>query len=99
MPPVPPINSGTFTGKRLLELSDRMFAWWHRVRDGTLNRSSFRVYISGLRAGVREALIQGAACGCPKAAATSRELLAHEPKLWTFVWHEGVEPTNKAAER
>jgi hypothetical protein len=39
-------NNGTPTGKRLLDLSDRMFAWWHRVRDGTLNRSSFQVYIN-----------------------------------------------------
>jgi transposase len=92
-------NSGAAIGKQLLDLSDRMFAWWHRVRDGTLNRSSFRVYISGLRAEVREALIQGAACGCPKTAATCRNLTAHEPKLWTFAWQEGVEPTNNAAER
>ena len=92
-------DSGAPIGERLLSLSDRLFAWWHRVRDGTLNRSSFRVYISGLRAEVREALIQGTACGCPKTAATCRNLTAHEPKLWTFVWHEGVEPTNNAAER
>jgi len=92
-------NSGAAIGIRLLGLSDRMFAWWHRVRDGTLNRSSFQVYISGLRAEVRAALSQGATCGCPKTAATCRDLLAHEPKLWTFVWHEGVEPTNNAAER
>src|SRR5215472_4487852 len=92
-------NGGTPMGKRMLDLSDRMFAWWHRVRDGTLNRSSFRVYISGLRAEVREALIQGAGCGCPKTAATCRDLTANEPKLWVFVWHEGVEPTNNAAER
>jgi transposase len=77
-------NGGTPIGKRLLDLSDQMFAWWHRVRDGTLNRSSFQVYISGLRAKVREALIQGTACGCPKTAATCRELLTHEPKLWVF---------------
>src|SRR5579871_28115 len=63
-------NSGTPIGKRLLSLSDPMFAWWHRVRDGTLSRSSFRVYISGLRAEVREALAQGAACGCQKTVAT-----------------------------
>jgi len=92
-------NGGTPIGKKLLDLSDQMFAWWHRVRDGTLNRSSFQVYISGLRAKAREALIQGTACGCPKTAATCRELLAHEPKLWTFVWCEGIEPTNNAAER
>jgi transposase len=92
-------NGGSPIGERLLDLSDRMFAWWHRVRDGTLSRSSFQVYISGLRAEVREALLQGTACGCPKTAATCRDLMAHEPKLWAFVWHEGVEPTNNAAER
>jgi transposase len=92
-------NSGAATGEKLLGLSGRMFSWWHRVRDGTLRRSSFQVYISGLRAEVREALTRGAACGCPQTAATCRELIAHEPRLWTFVWHEGVEPTNNAAER
>src|SRR3954471_15152953 len=90
---------GVVIGRTLLDLSDRMFAWWHRVRDGTLNRTSFQVYISGLRAEVREALIQGAVCGCPKTAATCRNLTANESKLWTFVWQEGVEPTNNAAER
>jgi transposase len=92
-------NGGTPIGKKPLDLSDRMFAWWHRVRDGTLSRSSFQVYISGLRAEVCEALIQGACCGCPKTAATCRNLAANEAKLWSFVWHEGVEPTNNAAER
>jgi transposase len=92
-------NSWTAIGKKLLGLSDRMFAWWHRVRDGTLSRSSFQVYISGLRAEVREALIQGTGCGCPKTAGTCRNLTADESMLWTFVWQEGVEPTNNAAER
>jgi transposase len=32
-------NAGTPIGAKLLGLSDRMFAWWHRVREGTLNRS------------------------------------------------------------
>src|SRR5439155_7373480 len=27
-------GSGTPIGKELLALSDRMFVWWHRVRDG-----------------------------------------------------------------
>src|SRR4051812_11671428 len=92
-------NAGAAIGKRLIELSDQMFAWWHRVRDGTLCRSSFQVYISGLRGEFFEALKDGAACGCSKTAATCRELIAHERKLWAFVWREGVEPTNNAAER
>jgi transposase len=92
-------NSGTAVGQRLIELSDRMFSWWHRVRDGTLCRSSFRVSISGLRGEVFEALEDGEACGCPKTAATCRDLIANERMLWAFVWREGVEPTNNAAER
>jgi transposase len=92
-------NGGAAIGKGLIELSDRMFAWWHRVSDGTLCRSSFQVYISGLRGEFVEALEDGEACGCSKTAATCRELIAHERKLWAFVWREGIEPTNNAAER
>jgi transposase len=58
-------NSGTPVGKKLLDLSDRMFAWWHRVRDETLSRSTFQVYISGLRAEVRAEL------SCPSGGSRS----------------------------
>jgi transposase len=92
-------NGGAAIGKRLIDLSDRMFEWWHRVRDGTLCRSSFQVYISGLRCELFEALEDGEACGCPKTAAACRDLIAHERKLWAFVWRQGIEPTNNAAER
>jgi transposase len=92
-------NGGTPVGEELLSLSNRMFAWWHRVRDGTLSRSSFQVYISGLRAELRANLAAGTSCSCARTAATCRELQAQEAKLWTFVWREGVEPTNNAAER
>jgi transposase len=78
----------------------RQLCWSHLRRDfQAMIRSSFQVYVSGLRAEVREALTRGAGCGCHKTAATCRELIAHEPKLWVFVWQESVEPTNNAAER
>ena len=86
-------------GRRLLAHSDVLFRWWHRVRDGTLARSSFRLYASWLRDCVREDLRRGLACGCARTAATCRELLAGETHLWTFVRVEGVEPTNNHAER
>jgi transposase len=86
-------------GRRLLDHSDVLFRWWHRVRDGTLARSSFRLYGSWMRRWLRDELRLGAACGCPKTAATCRELLAGEAHLWTFVRVEGVEPTNNHAER
>src|SRR5262245_41805997 len=32
-------------GKKRLAETARMFAWWHRVRDGTLDRATFKVYM------------------------------------------------------
>jgi transposase len=77
----------------------QLFHWWHRVRDGTLQRSSFCVYVSQLRLEVRALLQEGMWCDDPKGAALCRSLLQHEPALWTFVHKEGVDPTNNASER
>jgi transposase len=86
-------------GRRLMAHSDALFEWWHRVRDGTLSRSSFRTYVATMRPSLREDLRRGAACSCPKTAGTCRELLAGETHLWTFVRVCGIEPTNNDAER
>jgi transposase len=92
-------GAGRPTGEALLGHSDHLFHWWHRVRDGTLSRATFRTYVGWLRSAVRDDLGCGTACGCAKTAATCRALLAHERRLWTFVRHDGVEPTDNVAER
>ena len=92
-------NAGSAIGAELLLLTDALFAWWHRVRDGTLSRRTFRRYVAGLREDVLAVLGQGCACRCAKTAATCRELLAVEQSLWTFARVEGVEPTNNHIER
>jgi transposase len=92
-------GAGAAVGERLLEYSEVLFEWWHRVRDGTWARATLRRSVSGLRAAVREEVETGVHCACPKTAATCRELLAMELALWTFVRVEGIEPTNNAAER
>jgi transposase len=86
-------------GEALLEHSDALFHWWHRVRDGTLTRKTFQRYVGTMSGVFRRDLERGIACGCAKTAATCRDLLGHEEWLWTFVWHEGIEPTNNTAER
>jgi transposase len=86
-------------GNQLLCLADDVFHWWHRVRDGTMSRTTLRTYIDSQRPWLRRLLGRGAACGCAKAEALCRNLLELEPALWAFVRHEGVEPTNNAAER
>jgi len=86
-------------GKLLQGRVEQMFAWWHRVRDGTLKRSSFQVYMVQLKAQVRLYLWSGQHCAHPQTASTCGEILRVEAALWTFVSQEGVEPTNNAAER
>ena len=86
-------------GRLLLGHSERLFDWWHRVRDGTMARATLRTNVAIMRFSFREDLRRGAARGCARTAATCRELLAGEAHLWTFVRVEGIEPTNNDAER
>jgi len=77
----------------------QMFHWWHRVREGTLQSSSFRVYMGPVRREVERLLEAGQTCGVPKTEGMCRKILTLRKALWTFVRVEGVEPTNNAAER
>src|SRR4051795_8898794 len=86
-------------GRLLLGHSERLFDWWHRVRDGTMARATLRSKVAMMRFSLREDLRRGVASGCSKTEGTCRELLASETHLWTFVRVEGVEPTNNDAER
>jgi transposase len=92
-------GDGAEVGRRLLWQSDKLFEAWHKVRDGTIRRSTFLQTVAWLRPMVRSTLERGAACACPKTATTCAELLRLWDCLWTFTRVEGVEPTNNAAER
>ena len=86
-------------GEALRGHAHQMFHWWHRVRDGTLKRSSFRSYMTPVRREVERLLEAGNRCGVPKTEGVCRDMLKRRQALWTFVHLEGVEPTNNAAER
>jgi len=86
-------------GQALLAASDELFALWYRVRDGTLDRAAFAQAALPLRAQVGTLLRAGQALTHAKTGGTCDHVVALEPALWTFVTHEGVEPTNNAAER
>jgi transposase len=92
-------GAGEATGHALLRLSKRMFRWWHRLRDGTIDRHRFETIAARLRREVKAALESGQRCGCAKTAATCFEILKVEEGLWTFARAEGIEPTNNASER
>jgi transposase len=86
-------------GQSLLEQTQRLFKLWHRVRDGTLKRSSFATYASAIRGEIRALLEQGMACADAKIAGMCQKILSVEPAMWTFVRAVGVEPTNNDGER
>jgi transposase len=86
-------------GDALLAQAHQMFTWWHRVREGTLQRSTFRSYMTPRRREIERLLEAGSRCGVPKTAGTCRDILKRREALWTFVQVDGVEPTNNTAER
>jgi hypothetical protein len=94
-------------GEALLKQEQKLFELWYRVRDGTLSRASFQAQAAVIRAEVRALLEEGASYQPKRGEKTLRAktarscqgLLALEPAMWLFVYQEGVEPTNNAAER
>jgi transposase len=86
-------------GEALLAQAHQMFTWWHRVREGTLQRSTFRSSMTPLRREVERLLEAGSHCGVSKTEGTCRDILKRREALWTFVQVAGVEPTNNTAER
>ncbi len=86
-------------GEGLQAERKKLFSYWHRVRDGTLKRSTFRSYVSPIRAKVKALLRQGEACDHAKIAGMCKKIRKAEQAMWTFVRVEGIEPTNNDAER
>lgn len=84
-------------GRRLVK---RVFAAWHRFREGQTTRPQLRTELDPVRNRMQQILLDGAIVGPdPSVAAFCENVLALEDALWTFVEGEGVEPTNNHMER
>lgn len=86
-------------GRLLLEQVKLFFGFWHRVRDGTLTRIDFQIAMKPIRNQVHSLLSVGTFVNHTQTRKTCQNILRLEQALWAFVDHEGVEPTNNAAER
>ena len=86
------------TGHALVRNTKTMFKWWHRVRDGTLTRRGFRQKMAPLRLDFERLLKHGQRGGTSISGSCS-EMLKLFDAFFTFVDHEGIEPTNNFAER
>ncbi|ATB32301.1 Mobile element protein [Melittangium boletus DSM 14713] len=92
-------GEGARIGRELMEERDRMFKWWHRVRDGTLTRADFERKMRRVEPEVERLLRDAAEHAEKKTAGMAREIPKLRQALWTFVEVEGVEPTNNYGER
>ena len=92
-------GTGGVLGAKLLAQSHVMFHLWHRVRDKTLERSTFQQRMQPVEQRILRLLRKAALRAEPKTAGMAREILTQADYLWTFVSNEGIEPTNNAAER
>jgi len=86
-------------GTQLLALEGAVFEQWHRFRRGEIDRATLHQEMVPLQAALRQVLEAAVVGSDAKAAGVCGELLKLWPALWTFVWVEGVEPTNNVAER
>jgi transposase len=87
-------------GKELVLLRRRIFRWWHRVRDGTMTREEFQRRMKPVRTRVETLLQRGVETARPRASGMCWDILGkHGDALWSFVDHEGIEPTNNFGER
>lgn len=86
-------------GKEGLGFVAKIFAAWHRFKNGENDRSGLQAEIDPIRKEFRAFLEQGGEVPSWQVRGFSADLRKLEVALWTFASVEGVEPTNNAAER
>jgi transposase len=86
-------------GYNLRCATHRLFEHWANYRDGTISRAALVRRMGPIRRRVEQLLRRGAQSGNRQFQGMCRELDNHRPRLWAFLRHEGVEPTNNASER
>ena len=88
-------------GEQLLFWSQAMMHW-HMIRDGTMSPLRFRrlmTSIQPIQPIVEGLLNRGVRLDARGVSGSCEDILDHKLALWTFVDHEGIEPTNNHAER
>ncbi|MCX7424386.1 MAG: IS66 family transposase [Planctomycetia bacterium] len=86
-------------GERLRQATCELFEHWADYRAGKISRAALLRRMGPVRRKVELSLLRGMQSDSRDARGMCRELYEHRGWLWTFLRHEGVEPTNNAAER
>jgi transposase len=88
-----------FVGRRGLRIVKEVFAAWHAFQKGQVTRRRLQALVEPLRRRLGRALVEGGLGDDARVAKFCENILVLESALWTFVTHEGVEPTNNYMER
>lgn len=86
-------------GHELLDCAALVFEYWHRFKSGILSREELETWMRPVQQHFEAVLARAVADDIDRVAGSCADILAHADALWTFVNHEGVEPTNNHAER
>jgi transposase len=86
-------------GRRGLRVVKEVFAAWHAFQQGKVTRRRLQKIIEPLEFRMNKVLIEGLLSDDARVVRFCENILALEPALWTFVAHQGVEPTNNFMER
>ena len=86
-------------GRQLLDYTGLLFEYWHDYKAGKLDRATFLAWMAPVQAQVEAVLERAVASGIDRFAGSCANILDHRAALWTFVYVDGVEPTNNHAER
>jgi transposase len=90
---------GAAVGRQGKALVKKVFAAWHRFREGTITRADLQVLLAPIERRMSRVLIDGYCGEDAKVEAFCDNVLCIEDSLWTFARVEGVEPTNNMMER
>jgi transposase len=85
--------------KRMEKLRKKLLAVWYRFKEGTISREELIQHTDPVRSAIRKhlTLYKDSQERCVRTLA--RNLLKRFDHLFTFIFYEGVEPTNNISER
>jgi transposase len=92
-------GEGAKIGRQLQQQVELMFGYWHRVRDGTMQRATFQRRMKPVQRKILRLLRSAIAKAEPKTRGMAKAMLKFQAALFTFVHMPDVEPTNNVSER
>ena len=86
-------------GRELLECTALVFDYWRDFKGGKIDRAELAALMGPVERHFESVLERAIGANIERVSGSCANILAHRKALWTFVAHEGVDPTNNDAER